>query len=80
MCSFILVSIHNSISKYYWQNFAKPLAKTFRKTSINSKKDHLILSNSWNLSIYFLNNILFFTLKVMQCEYNQCHISNQVVA
>ena len=24
--------IHNSITKYYWQHFAKPLVKTFRKT------------------------------------------------
>ena len=29
--SFIHVFIHNSITKYYWQNFAKPLAKEFRK-------------------------------------------------
>ena len=30
--SFIHVFIHNSITKYCWQNFAKALAKAFRKT------------------------------------------------
>ena len=29
--SFIHVFIYNSITNYYWQNFAKPLAKAFRK-------------------------------------------------
>ena len=32
--SSIHVFIHNSITKYNWQNFAKPLAKAFRKNSI----------------------------------------------
>ena len=31
--SFICFFIHNSITKYYWQDFAKPLGKAFRKTS-----------------------------------------------
>ena len=31
--SFIHIFIHNSITKYYWQNFARSLAKAFRKTS-----------------------------------------------
>ena len=31
--SFVRAFIHNSITKYYWQNFSKPLAKAFRKTS-----------------------------------------------
>ena len=30
----IYLVIHISIAKYYWQNFAKTLAKLFRKTSI----------------------------------------------
>ena len=36
--SFIDIFIYNSIIKYYWENFAKPLAKAFRKTSIICKK------------------------------------------
>ena len=31
MYSFICIFISNSITKYYWQNFVKPLAKAFRK-------------------------------------------------
>ena len=31
--SFIHVFIYNSIIKCFWQNFAKPLAKVFRKIS-----------------------------------------------
>ena len=37
LCAFIHVLIHNSFTKYYWQNFAKPLAKALRKTSIDKK-------------------------------------------
>ena len=51
--SFIHVFIYNSITKCFWQNFAKPLAKAFRKTSI------ILLQNDF---VDFTNSIWFYII------------------
>ena len=51
-CTLLYSFIHNSITKYYWQNFAKPLPKAFKNfyfiiLSVKSvRPDALLVQNS----------------------------------
>ena len=49
---FFIFFIHNCITKYYWQNFTKPLTKVFRKTTNVEYADSSQLSHLTILTIF----------------------------